>query len=64
MVAEMLLPEEEEFDEEQHFILEEVVRYLDNETSEGGFQQMAPAGPILFRRYFQLAKFPAPTEMS
>jgi hypothetical protein len=52
MVAEMLLAEEEDFDEEQHFILEEVVRYLDGETSEGGFQQMASGWPHLIQRIF------------
>ena len=52
MVAEMLLAEEEEFDEEQHFILEEVVRYLDSETSEGSFQQMASGWPHLVQRIF------------
>jgi hypothetical protein len=52
LVAEMLLAEEEDFDEEQHFILEEVVRYLDNETAEGGFQQMASGWPHLVQRIF------------
>ena len=52
MVAEMLLAEEEDFDEEQQFILGEVVRYLDNETSEGGFQQMAAGWPHLVQRIF------------
>jgi hypothetical protein len=52
MVAEMLLAEEEDFDEEQHFILEEVVRYLDDETSEGGFQQMGAGWPHLVERIF------------
>ena len=52
MVAEMLLAEEEDFDEEQHFILGEVVRYLDSETSEGGFQQMASGWPHLVQRIF------------
>ena len=52
MVADMLLREEEEFDDEQFFILEEVVRYLENETTEGGFQQMGPGWPDLIQRIF------------
>jgi hypothetical protein len=52
MVADMLLREEEHFDDEQYFILEEVVRYLDNETTEGGFQQMGPGWPDLIQRVF------------
>jgi hypothetical protein len=52
MVADMLLREEEDFDDEQYFILEEVVRYLDNETTEGGFQQMGPGWPDLIQRVF------------
>lgn len=52
MMADMLLREEEDFDDEQYFILEEVVRYLDNETTEGGFQQMAPGWPDLIQRVF------------
>ena len=48
----MLLHEEEDFDDEQHFILEEVVRYLDNEALEGGFQQMASGWPGLIQKIF------------
>ena len=51
-VANMLLHEEEDFDDEQHFILEEVVRYLDNEALEGGFQQMASGWPGLIQKIF------------
>jgi hypothetical protein len=46
------LPKKEDFDEEQHFILKEVVRYLDGQTSEGGFQQMAAGWPHLVERIF------------
>ncbi len=53
MVADMLLREEQDFDEEQHFILEEVVRYLQSETTEGGFQQMGPDWPHLNQKIFQ-----------
>jgi hypothetical protein len=52
MVADMLLREEEDFDEEQHFILEEVVRYLESETTEGGFQQMGSDWPHLNQKIF------------
>jgi hypothetical protein len=58
MIAEMLLAEEEDFDEEQHFILEEVVKYLDDETSEGGFQQMAAGWPHLVERIFSGGRIP------
>ncbi len=52
MVADMLLREEEDFDDEQYFILEEVVRYLENETTEGGFQQMGAGWPDLIHKVF------------
>ena len=52
MIADMLLAEEEDFDEEQHFILGEVVRYLDSETTDGGFQQMGQGWPHLIQRIF------------
>ena len=52
MVADMLLREEQDFDEEQHFILEEVLRYLESETTEGGFQQMGADWPHLNEKIF------------
>ena len=45
-----------EFDDEQHFILSEVVRYLDSETTEGGFQQMGPEWPHLVLKIFSMGE--------
>jgi hypothetical protein len=52
MIADRLLREEEDFDDEQYFILREVVRYLESETSEGGFQQMGSDWPHLNQKIF------------
>lgn len=58
-VANLLQREEDEFDDEQHFILGEVVRYLDSETTDGGFQQMGPEWPRLVLKVFSMGEFAA-----
>jgi hypothetical protein len=52
MVADRLLRDEQDFDDEQHFILQEVRRYFDDETTDSSFQQMAPGWPHLNQRIF------------
>jgi hypothetical protein len=51
MMASMLIKEEANFDEEQHFILKEAVRYLEHQSSDiRGFNAMAPSWPTLVQR--------------
>lgn len=51
LLAEVLLRETDDFDDEQYFILEEVLRFLEAETHDGkGFTQMKADWPVLMQK--------------